>query len=110
MTPPDSRKVRELYDAVVELLPDERRWYLDAHCPDPELRQWVERMLKADASAQQQLFPDLAFLITPTTRSYVGGPRSRATAPNSPRCRGTRSSPSWGKAAWVWCTRRGRWL
>ena len=52
MTPrSDPRKVRELFDAVVDLAPDERRQYVYEHCPDPQVRQRVERLLDADAKA-----------------------------------------------------------
>jgi hypothetical protein len=42
-----------LFHAVVDLPPDEPRRYLDAHCPDPQLRQWVERLVAADATVHQ---------------------------------------------------------
>jgi tetratricopeptide (TPR) repeat protein len=54
MNPPlDPDQVRALFHAVVDLLPDERRQYLDAHCPDPKLRQRVERLVAADATVHQ---------------------------------------------------------
>jgi WD40 repeat protein/serine/threonine protein kinase len=46
---PDAGKVRELFDAVVNLPPDERPGYLDQHGPDPLLRRRVEVLLAADA-------------------------------------------------------------
>jgi predicted ATPase len=43
-----------LFDAVVDLPPDERRRYLDEHCPEPVVRQRVDRLLDVDASVRQQ--------------------------------------------------------
>jgi WD40 repeat protein len=71
--PPDPLKVRELFDAVVDLPPDGRRRYLDQHCPDPQLRQRVERLLDFDAAAQQQPPPDLVPPVVPTTRPHAEG-------------------------------------
>jgi WD40 repeat protein/Tfp pilus assembly protein PilF len=50
----DPERVRALFDAAVGLLPDEQRRYLEEHCSDPALRQWVERLLGADASVGRQ--------------------------------------------------------
>jgi tetratricopeptide (TPR) repeat protein/tRNA A-37 threonylcarbamoyl transferase component Bud32 len=49
--PPDPLQVRELFHDVVDLRPEARRQYLDAHCSDPQLRQRVERLVAADANA-----------------------------------------------------------
>src|SRR5262249_29906123 len=38
-------------DAAADLPPEGRREYLDRHCPDPYVRQRVERLLAADAEA-----------------------------------------------------------
>jgi serine/threonine protein kinase/formylglycine-generating enzyme required for sulfatase activity len=61
MTPQaDPRRVRALFDAVVDLPPDERRQYLDQHCPEPPVRQMLERLLAADAIVHQPSSPDPA--------------------------------------------------
>src|SRR5262249_19037608 len=65
---PDPRKVSELFHAVVELPPDERRRYLDEHCRDPDLRRRVDRLLDLDASAQQGPPRGLALPGVPATR------------------------------------------
>jgi eukaryotic-like serine/threonine-protein kinase len=44
--------VRELFDAAVELPPEERGRYLEEHAPDPEARQQVEALLAADCSGE----------------------------------------------------------
>jgi hypothetical protein len=46
---PDSPNISELFHATVDLPPDERCQYLIEHCPDPEQRQRVERLVAADA-------------------------------------------------------------
>src|SRR5262245_31516719 len=69
---PDQGKVRELFHAVVDLPPDERRRYLDAHCPDAELRRRVDRLLAADASLQREPPPDPAALLAPTQPASPG--------------------------------------
>jgi tetratricopeptide (TPR) repeat protein/tRNA A-37 threonylcarbamoyl transferase component Bud32 len=51
---PDPGGVRALFDAAVALPAAEQRRYLDEHCPDPALRQRVERLLVADASVCRQ--------------------------------------------------------
>jgi non-specific serine/threonine protein kinase/serine/threonine-protein kinase len=42
------RHVRELFDAAVELQPQERARYLDEHAPDEPVRRQVEALLAAD--------------------------------------------------------------
>lgn len=42
------RSVRELFDAAVELSPEERGRYLDEHAPDEPVRRQVEALLAAD--------------------------------------------------------------
>src|SRR5262249_10852498 len=85
---PDPRKVSELFHAVVELSPDERRRYLDEHCPDPDLRRRVDRLLDIDASAQQQPPGDPALPRLPTTRLDDELPREPPAGGDSPALRG----------------------
>lgn len=42
--------LRQIFDAVVDLTPQEREQYLAEHPPGPELRAQLERMLRADAT------------------------------------------------------------
>src|SRR5262249_57540696 len=81
---PDPRKVSELFHAVVDLPPDERRRYLDEGCPDPDLRRRVDRLLDIDASAQQQPPGDLAMSRVPTTRPDDELPKQPPTGGDFP--------------------------
>ena len=47
----DWHEADRLFDAALELPAEERARWLDEHCPDPELRRHVERLLEADAAA-----------------------------------------------------------
>jgi serine/threonine-protein kinase len=55
----DPCRVRELFDIVVELAPEERRQYLAEHCPEPALRHEVERLVAADTSVHQEWSADV---------------------------------------------------
>ncbi|SPF34922.1 putative Mitogen-activated protein kinase kinase kinase [Candidatus Sulfopaludibacter sp. SbA4] len=48
---PQSRLAHQIYLAASMLDGDDRKEYLDGHCPDPALRQLVESMLSADQPA-----------------------------------------------------------
>ena len=50
-----TQSLRELFDAVVELVPAERGAFLDAHCTDRQLRAQIERLLGADADPREPL-------------------------------------------------------
>jgi serine/threonine protein kinase len=54
----DPHKVRELFDAVVDLPNAERERYLLAHCPDPHDRQMVERLLAAHDGVRETITPN----------------------------------------------------
>lgn len=49
MTPERWHQVDRLFQAVIELTPEERTSFLDVECPDPELRREVEGMIASDA-------------------------------------------------------------
>jgi serine/threonine protein kinase/formylglycine-generating enzyme required for sulfatase activity len=55
---PDPHEESELFGAVVGLSPEERRRYLDEHCPDPQLRQRLEYLLAAHDVRHHESFPD----------------------------------------------------
>ena len=40
--------LRQLFDDAVALGPDERERFLHEHCPDPDLRSRVQRLLDAN--------------------------------------------------------------
>jgi ABC-type nitrate/sulfonate/bicarbonate transport system substrate-binding protein len=63
---PAPSKVRELFDAVADLPADERPRYLEEHCPDPQLRQQVERLLAAGTVDPPQTPPDVLVSDVPT--------------------------------------------
>lgn len=46
------RQVQELFDAVVDMSPEQRLQYLDEHGPDPAVRRRVEDLLAADAAVR----------------------------------------------------------
>ncbi len=51
----DRRRIDALFDAILDLPPDERSAYLDRECPDPELREAVMRLLAASATEDSRL-------------------------------------------------------
>jgi WD40 repeat protein/serine/threonine protein kinase len=63
----DPREEYELFHALVDLPPDERRRYLDEYRPGPALRRHVERLLDHDPANQQQPPPDGAPSLDPAT-------------------------------------------
>src|SRR5262249_42364389 len=86
MTPsPDPSKERALFDAVVDLSPDERRRYLDEHCPDPQLRQRVEKLVAAATPTHRETIADPAPGETPgSPGSADQGSQERAPVPDLP--------------------------
>jgi len=69
--------IRELFDAVVDLPPEERRAYLEKHCPDPARRKVVEELVAARTAPQ----PTTPFNPGPVARSPEPPRWSRATLP-----------------------------
>jgi serine/threonine-protein kinase len=55
---PDSRSVRDLFDAAVVLDAGARRAFLDQHCTDPAQRARIEALLAADEDTHEPLQAD----------------------------------------------------
>jgi serine/threonine protein kinase len=68
----DPSRVRDLFLAAYELPPEERVAYLDSHCPEPELRRAVERLLAAHDNSASLLEPPTAYRLTASEPSAEG--------------------------------------
>lgn len=55
---PDSRSLRDLFDAAVALDVEARHAFLDLHCADPAQRARIEALLAADADTHEPLQTD----------------------------------------------------
>ena len=55
MTPEHWQQLDDLFQAVLDLVPNERQAYLDAHCPDAELRLEIDDLLQGDSRHRDAL-------------------------------------------------------
>jgi serine/threonine protein kinase/tetratricopeptide (TPR) repeat protein len=79
--PLQTPSLRELFEASVGLPAGERNDFLDAHCPDAGRRQFVERMLQANAEASVAL-PKMP---AETLAQALGDPAGPVTLPPGSR-------------------------
>ena len=88
MTPERWQRVREVFEAVVELPPAARGSYLERSCgDDAALREEVEALMAADDEAG-------SFLERPAVADVAPGPPTRAAPPRRPR-RASRRERGW---------------
>ncbi len=75
------QQIESLLDHVLDLEPEAQAAYLDAHCPDPEVRRYIEDLIRADADAPAFLDEDAVRFASPLLEAEPMGLGERQVGP-----------------------------